>query len=57
MSVPAKRGPVSIPGYNTYKPKVLRARPKILVQPVPMFTPLTGTFQPIVVVGRPMNPL
>ena len=40
-----RRGPVV---YNTFQPRVFRARPRVMVRPVPMFTPLNTTFQPVV---------
>ncbi len=42
-----RRGPAV---YNTYQPRVFRARPRPMarVVPVPMFTPLNTTFQPVV---------
>ena len=57
VPVPVKRGPAPLmPGHNTFQPRVFRARPKVMVQPVPMFTPLTGTFQPTLVT-RPKLPM
>jgi hypothetical protein len=57
VPVPVKRGPTHLmPGYNTFQPRVFRARPRVMVQPVPMFTPLTGTFQPSLVT-RPKLPM
>ena len=41
---PHRRGPMM--GYNTFQPRVFRARPRPRVVPVPMFTPLNTTFQP-----------
>jgi hypothetical protein len=57
VPVPVKRGPTHLmPGYNTFQPRVFRARPRVMAQPVPMFTPLTGTFQPSLVT-RPKLPM
>jgi hypothetical protein len=56
--VPVKRGPV-MPVHNTFQPTVFRARPRAFVQPVPvpvpMFTPMTGTYRPHLMRG-PMKP-
>jgi len=44
-----KRGPlprVPLAGYNTFQPRVFRARPRGVIAPTPMFTPLNATFQP-----------
>lgn len=44
-----RRGPIArgpIVGYNTFQPRVFRARPRTLIAPTPMFTPLNATFQP-----------
>lgn len=50
VPVGPKRGPLAPVGYNTFQPRVFRARPGYspMVRPVvsPMFTPVT-TFQPI----------
>ena len=42
-----RRGPAV---YNTFQPRVFRARQRVMVRttPVPMFTPLNTTFQPVV---------
>lgn len=55
IKVQPRRGPVPVyPGYNTFQPRSLRARPipGRLVHPVSMFTPLNRTFQPPMM-GRP----
>ena len=44
-----RRGPVvNVPmaGYNTFQPRLFRARPRSIVSPTPMFIPLNATFQP-----------
>ncbi len=51
-----KRGPAPMMGYNTYQPRVFRARPKPVVAAVPMFTPVNTTFQPKVVGGYGFGP-
>ena len=51
--VPPRRGPMM--GYNTFQPRVFRARPRPRVVPVPMFTPLNTTFQPRVYGGYGMR--
>ena len=54
VPVAPRRGPVAPMGYNTFQPRVFRARPR-RIMPVPMFTPLVGTYQPRVYgYGRPM---
>ena len=51
MGVP-KRGPVLPVAYNTFQPKVFRARPGY--RPVaPPMVPVTNTFQPVVAVPKP----
>jgi hypothetical protein len=54
-----KRGPiprVPLAGYNTFQPRVFRARPRGLIVPKPMFTPLNATFQPRSYgFGRPLS--
>ena len=50
--MPPRRGPMM--GYNTFQPRVFRARPRPRVVPVPMFTPLNDTFQPRIGVRGPM---
>ena len=42
--MPHRRGPMM--GYNTFQPRVFRARPRPRMVPAPMFTPLNATFQP-----------
>ena len=47
MGVP-KRGPVNpVVGYNTYQPRVFRARPGYKPVAAPMLTPVTNTFKPL----------
>jgi hypothetical protein len=48
-----RRGPMM--GYNTFQPRIFRARPRPRVVPVPMFTPLNTTFQPRVYGGFGMR--
>ena len=44
-----KRGPVvPVVGYNTYQPRVFRARPGYRPVAAPMLTPVTNTFKPLV---------
>ncbi len=54
-----KRGPmprVPLVGYNTFQPRVFRARPRGIIAPIPMFTPLNATFQPKSYgFGRPLS--
>ena len=54
-----KRGPiprVPLAGYNTFQPRVFRARPRGVIVPTPMFTPLSVTFQPKSYgFGRPLS--
>ncbi len=54
-----KRGPmprVPLAGYNTFQPRVFRARPRGVIAPVPMFIPLNATFQPKSYgFGRPLS--
>ena len=61
-TMPPKRGPM--PGYNTFQPRVFRARPRVMPvpAPAPVFTPMT-TYSPMVQghhvkprgpMGRPM---
>ena len=45
-----KRGPIP-KGYNTFQPRLFRARPGRVISTRPMFTPLNATFQPKVVSG------
>ena len=47
--MPVRRGPMM--GYNTFQPRVFRARPGPRVVPTPMFVPVNPTFQPKVVRG------
>ena len=53
VPLPPRRGPMM--GYNTFQPRVFRARPRPRVVPVPMFTPLNTTFQPRVYGGYGMR--
>lgn len=54
-----KRGPIPrmpLSGYNTFQPRVFRARPRGVIVPTPMFTPLNATFQPKSYgFGRPLS--
>jgi len=47
--MPVRRGPMM--GYNTFQPRVFRARPHPRIVPTPMFVPVNPTFQPKVVRG------
>ena len=42
---PVPRGPVPVPGYNTFQPR-FRGRPRPLVKPMPMAPPM-ATFKPV----------
>jgi hypothetical protein len=51
--MPPRRGPMM--AYNTFQPRVFRARPRPRVVPVPMFSPLNTTFQPRIYGGMGMR--
>ena len=53
--MPPRRGPMM--GFNTFQPRVFRARPGPRVVPTPMFVPVNPTFQPKVVRGPVPPPM
>ncbi len=59
VSTLPKRGPMhrmNLAGYNTFQPRVFRGRPRGVIAPTPMFTPLNATFQPKSYgFGRPLS--